>query len=76
MQKPIQTADDERPIRSICTAGDDYVVFTVGAVSGVTAIIAYNENTDLWFAVYKNDWIQARLNSGSVEAVSYGDEPE
>ena len=78
MQKPSQIVDDERPIISIITGGEDYTILTVGKY-GVTSIVAYNETGQSgyvhYYAVYKGDWLYARMNGADIERVYYGDAP-
>ena len=79
IQKPAEMRDDERPIRSIATQGEDYSTWCVGR-TGVTHIVAYRENGQgasvPWFAVYEGEWLATRVNAAAVESVWYGEVPE
>jgi hypothetical protein len=67
-------ASDSRIIDAIFFGGDDEERFKVGE-TGITKINAYDENGSMdfepWFAVYKEDFLFARVRAGKVEQVSY-----
>jgi len=79
MEKPVQMWDDERPIRSVATQGEDYSYWCVGQL-GITRIVAYRENGQgasvPWLAVYEGDWLAHRVNAAAVASVWYGKAPE
>lgn len=71
--------DDERPIRSVATQGEEYSYWRVGR-AGVTLIMVYPENSQIgavpWLAVYEGTHLARRVNAAALESIWYGDAPE
>lgn len=69
---------DKRPIQMVWSVGseDEMIGATVGR-GGVTRIEPYNENGQMaavtWFAVYKGDFLTARLNGACMAEITYAE---
>jgi len=75
MKNPVAMNNDARAIREISTPGENTAYWGVGSI-GITQIVPYLENGQVWFAVYKGDWLAYRVNAARVEYVWYGRPPE
>lgn len=75
MENPVAMNNDSRAIKEIALTGDSGDYWNVGR-SGVTRIVPYLENNQVWFAVYEGDWLSVRVNAALVESVWYGKAPE
>lgn len=79
MNKPCKILDDKRAIIEISAPGEDGNFWTVGR-NDVTAIVAYGEPGQgayvPYFAIYKGDWLESRVNGADIEQVYYGDAPK
>jgi len=68
--------NDERLIKEIVITCGDGDYWSIGCL-GVTRIVAYQEcsqiGTVTWLAVYKGDWLEARVNAAHVTSLWYGE---
>ena len=71
-----QIENDKRPIQMVWSVGPEELGATVGQ-SGVTRIEPYQENGQMaavtWFAVYKGDFLAARLNGAYMAEINYAE---
>lgn len=69
-------ARDNREIQTVWFSGEDSTYFKVGE-HGVTKIKSYDEfgsgNYEPWLAIYKGDFLFARVRAQGIEQVSYMD---
>lgn len=69
---PAKMRKDERPIQAIATGGGEAANYWEAGRAGITRIVPYKESGQIWFAIYRGNHLEYRVNMALIEYVWYG----